>query len=346
MLFIEKNPSTAFDLETPVAMGSTGDPPVPSGHWPDGTGKRLAPATGARKSTDAFPIPSGGSPLGTGQWPVLPGRGACSPTSAFRFNLCALFFAALLLCGTGCATRHLETSSTRRFEFATDTMAFPNDLVWEYFFDTKGRWTNQRREPRPDYTHHCFVVARVARQFFQNARFDPALPRLGESENRGLIRRVAKSNLRRDRPESEKIVIPGYRNLREFSAAQESLFKSECGGPWQSYLQRGHWRMILPMSRRHQDKMAEQLEREITSGRPCLVHIFRFPQLSINHALLLFDVSEAGREIRFATYDPNKPDHPVTLTFDRDKRSFDFPANDYFIGGRVKIYEIYHQWDY
>ena len=263
-----------------------------------------------------------------------------------RAWLPVLFLCAFCLGGTGCVSHREHVAAPRPFDFATDTLAYPNDLVWEYYFDAQGKWTNRRRQPQPDYTHHCFVVARVAEQFFQIARFDSALPKAGGTEYRNLIRKVATSDLRHDRPESEKIVIPGYASLREFSAAQESLFKSECGGAWQSYTQRGHWRMLLPMSRRHQERMAQQLKDEIAGGHPALVHIFRFPKLSINHALLLFGVSDDGRKIHFETYDPNKPDHPAVLTFDREQKSFDFPANDYFIGGRVKIYQIYHKWDY
>ena len=55
-----------------VAVGGSGDPPVPSGHWPDGTGRPLVAEIGAGNSSTVFPIPSGESLLGTGQWPVLP----------------------------------------------------------------------------------------------------------------------------------------------------------------------------------------------------------------------------------------------------------------------------------
>src|SRR5271168_3121650 len=67
-------------------MGGTGDPPVPSGHWPDGTGRTLVLQTDVRKSSCALPVPSGGSPLGTGQWPVPPTENT-TPTSEFGFNL-------------------------------------------------------------------------------------------------------------------------------------------------------------------------------------------------------------------------------------------------------------------
>jgi hypothetical protein len=252
---------------------------------------------------------------------------------------------SLLLCG--CATsRPIVPANSRAFEFQKDTFAYANELVWEYGFDANGKWKGHARQPKPDYTHHCFVVARAARQFFQFARFDPAQPEADAATYRRLIRGVMKQSARRDVPDSERIVIPGYADLREFSLAQELLLKAECGGAWQSYFQRGHWRMIFPFSREHQRKTAEALLAEVKQNRPPVVHVVRFPQLTINHALVLFDANETTREIQFTVYDPNKPEKPATLTYDRVKKTFFFPANDYFPGGRVDVYEIYRGWVY
>jgi hypothetical protein len=61
-----------FNRVKKFGTGSTGDPPVPSGHWPDGTGSARVWKTSARKNANASTFPSGESPLGTGQWPVPP----------------------------------------------------------------------------------------------------------------------------------------------------------------------------------------------------------------------------------------------------------------------------------
>jgi hypothetical protein len=185
------------------------------------------------------------------------------------------------------------------------------------------------------------VVARSARQFFQFAQFEPDLPKADEATYRKLIRRVVAQDPQRNLPDSDRIVIPGYANLREFSVGQEHSLKAKCGGAWRSYFQRGHWRMIFPFSREHQRKTAESLVAKIKHNRPPVVHIVRFPQLTINHALVLFDATETEKEIQFAVYDPNKPEKPSRLTFDRATKTFSFPANDYFPGGLVDIYEIY-----
>ena len=46
--------SILFNPNSEVGMGSTGDPPVPSGHWPDGTRPTLELERDVRKSSCAF----------------------------------------------------------------------------------------------------------------------------------------------------------------------------------------------------------------------------------------------------------------------------------------------------
>ncbi|MEO8425689.1 MAG: hypothetical protein ABI651_01120 [Verrucomicrobiota bacterium] len=254
----------------------------------------------------------------------------------------------LALIVSGCATARHESAADRRpFVFQQDTLDYANQLVWEYHFDpATGQTSHSLREPPPTYSHHCFVVARSAKEFFEHARFDPNLPIADEPAYRQLIRRVVSQSPRRWSRADEKVVIPGYANLREFSAAQERLLQSECGGAWQSYFQRGHWRMIFPFARNHQARVARQLVEDLKDNRPPIVHIVCFPSLSINHAILLFDFCETDGEITFAAYDPNAPEQPTVLNYDRASRSFNFPRNAYFHGGRVDIYEVYHAWNY
>ncbi len=239
-----------------------------------------------------------------------------------------------------------KAEARRPFNFQTDTFAYPNDLVWEYYFDEHGKWTSRPRLPRPDYTHHCFVVARSTRQFFEHARFDPTQPVADGATYRRLIRRVISIAPNQTLPEANKVVIPGYANLHAFSEAQAPVLKAECGGAWQSYTQHGHWRMLLPFTRGHQKRMSEQLLADLKENRPPVVHLVRFPQLTINHAVVLYDATQTEKEIRFAAYDPNNPKVSVPLTFDRASRTFQFPANDYYPGGRVDVYEVYQDWRY
>jgi len=248
----------------------------------------------------------------------------------------------LLILFSGCSSpARLKHASARQFDFARDTFSYPNELVWEYSFNENGKWTGHRRAVKPTYSQHCFVVARSACQFFQNAVFDPGLPMVEEETYRKLVRRLISTNPREALPEDRKIVFPGYADLRSFSQVHGRLLKEECGGAWQCYFQRGNWRMIFPFSRHHQQNVAEQLKTRLDRKSVAVVHVVRFPQLSINHAMLMFGVEETSNEIHFLTYDPNEPEKQVRITYDRAARTFYLPANAYFSGGRIDVYPIY-----
>ena len=115
---------------------------------------------------------------------------------------------ALVAWTGGCATRNISEANRRPFVFGQDTFFYRNDLVWEYVFDdASGRTSHRPREPKSDYTHHCFVVARSARQFFQFARFDPAQPVADEKTYRRLIERIVARDPMRSISDEERIVI-------------------------------------------------------------------------------------------------------------------------------------------
>src|SRR5262245_452223 len=190
-----------------------------------------------------------------------------------------------LLCG--CASTRSRTQS-RQFDFSKDTFAYANELVWEYGFNTNGEWATHRRDPPPEYSLHCFVVARSAFQFFENTRFDPQKPQADEATYRKLVRRVIGTSPRKQIEPEDVIVIPGYPDLRSFSKDHTKLLKAECGGAWQSYFQRGNWRMIFPFTRHQQLGMAERIKDRVKTGQLALIHLVRFPQLTINHTVLIY----------------------------------------------------------
>lgn len=253
--------------------------------------------------------------------------------------------ALIFLLAAGCASS--PRSFSRPFTFRADTFAYANELVWEYEFDdATGKTSHRKRVPEPEYTHHCFVVARAAKQFFQNARFDPSLPQADDETYRKLVRRVVSVAPRKVLPEDRKVVVPGYANLFDFSRDRARVLQDECGGAWRSYFQKGHWRMIFPLTRAHQERMSRQLLDSLRRNRPAVIHVVRFPSLAINHSLVVFDAEESAQQIVFRVYDPNDPAKPSPLTYNRVTRRFELPRNGYFTGGRVDIYEIYHAWNY
>ena len=252
----------------------------------------------------------------------------------------ALLLAAAAALG-GCAPDPvLKPANVREFSFERDVFAFSNDLKWRYKFDPASGERKVEENPDAEYALHCFVLARSARQFYQFARFAPEQPRADEETYRGLVREVVAHDPAKTES-IERVVIPGYANLRAFSADYEAMLKDELGSPAESYLQRGNWRIAFPFPEGHQEKTAENLLAEIRANRPPLVHLIVFPEITINHAVMVYDAVEKRRKIVFRIYDPNDGGKPAKLTYDLRDREFTFPKSDYFPGGKVSVYEIY-----
>jgi len=233
----------------------------------------------------------------------------------------------------------------RRFEFERDAFTFANELIWEYRFDSAtGRTTFTQRTPKPDYAHRCFVLTCAARQFLYHARFESDKAAADEETYRRLIREVVARNPRTPCERGQQVAIPGYASLRQFSQAREALLKSECGGAWRSYVLRSHWRMLFPIARAHQTRTAAQLAAAIRRHESPIIHLVLFPKLTINHGMVLFDTAETKDEIRFQAYDPNDPEKPTLLSFERATQTFFLPANRYWAGGKLDVIEIYRGW--
>ena len=237
------------------------------------------------------------------------------------------------------------THSPHCFAFERNTFAFANELVWEYRLNAgTGQIETVKRTPPPSYTLRCFVLVRSARQFLFNACFDPTQPPLSPELYRPLIRKVVSRSPRQPcRPEN-RVIIPGYDCLRAFSKAHEAILKAECGGAWQSYVLRSHWRMVFPFSRTNQEATSDSLRWAIAQSRSSIVHVVRFPALTINHGLLLFRCEPMGQDLRFSAYDPNIPERPTELTYSKSKRTFFLPRNHYWAGGQVDVVHIFRNW--
>ena len=52
--------------------------------------------------------------------------------------------------------------------------------------------------------------------------------------------------------------------------------------------------MIFRVSGRFQEKMAEKLKRSLHQRGVSLVHLFRFPRITINHGIVLYGFTEIG----------------------------------------------------
>jgi hypothetical protein len=243
------------------------------------------------------------------------------------------------------AKTNSNETDARRFEFARDSFGFANELVWEYQWNaTAGRRTLRPRQPKPGYAHRCFALARVARQFFYHARFAADQPMAGEDSYRQLVRGVIARHPRIPCKVENQIIIPGFAGLREFSRAHEKLLKIACGPAWRSYFLRSHWRVAVLFTRAHQSRTAGALAAALQQNRLPILHLVKFPAMSINHCIVLFAATETGRGWEFESYDPNNAKEPERLTFDRSSQTFFLEPNACWPGGALNVSHIYRSW--
>ena len=239
----------------------------------------------------------------------------------------------------------LISAPVTSFDPDRDVFHFPNRLRWDYGltqFDTP-----PPKEPGPDdfdarFNQHCGQMLRAARQFFYAARFAPEASRVSQGEYRELLAKVIESDPRVTRPARAPIVIPGYSDLYEFSEINVGITKEALGGSLETYRQRGNWRMIFSFSPKQRRKTAESLLASLEAGHPPIVHILRFPHITVNHNLLLYRAEATTTQIRFEAYDPNSPQVPVMLRYDRASAEFDLSPTRYWAGGTLNAYEVFH----
>jgi hypothetical protein len=99
--------------------------------------------------------------------------------------------------------------------------------------------------------------------------------------------------------------------------------------------------MVFPVWAWQQERMVHQLKQALHKRPAPIVHLFRFPRVTINHGIVLFGANESEQAIQFEAYDPNIPEHPVKLIYERAARAFYFPKAHYWAGGRVSVIEVY-----
>ena len=258
------------------------------------------------------------------------GRGGLGPL----LGLTALLF------GSACAmvgSPRAEAPPPARFEPQRDTFAFPNLVRAE-----RPGWND-------GFANYCLVMSRAAGQFFRFARFEPTAPPVPSDEYTRLTREVLGRPLwARSAPDAERVVIPGYPDLRAFSAAQEGAIKAAFGWHFWSMAHWRTWRVALALSGDHQAGVARELMAEINAGRPAPLMITNFPHEDLlNHAVLVHDYRRPrdaeGRvtAIEFLVYDPNDPGSPLAIRFDEMTRQFWVPPLTYGPPGPIRVFRLY-----
>jgi len=241
-------------------------------------------------------------------------------------------------------TRAGATAS--EFRFDRDTFAFQNATVLKYhdgiaFFRPK----SETDDPANKYTRRCFVMTRTVIQFRKFARFDPRAARLNDQPLATRIRAVVHLEpWREPLADNQRIVFPGYANLREISKARAQVFQDNIGSGFVTYFRPSNIRMVFLQSPGYQQKTHANLDAALSRGDVFVAYLSTYPKMSINHSVLIYGrkKSHPGDELeRYFVYDPNHAEAPRELTWSPRERAFAYQKDIDFIGGFVRVYQTY-----
>jgi hypothetical protein len=227
-----------------------------------------------------------------------------------------------------------DVTSVPAFSFETDTFAFPNHI----------------RARNPDlpglYANYCFVLARGVRQFHQFARFDPTAPRVDRAQYERLVRRVvSRAPWRPSLPPEDRVVIPGYRTLREFSAAEEVAVKAGLGGRLWTWLHWTNWRVTFEqLPPEHQADVLREIRDELAAGRLVQLLVTNWPKPELNHTVVAYGYRRHATGIDLAVWDPNDPAAPGTVTFEAPRQRFWATRVYDTEPGTIRVFRMYYSW--
>jgi hypothetical protein len=233
-----------------------------------------------------------------------------------------------------------STASSKVFDLQTDTFHFSNQTYFDYKVASDREIIILRRKGKvPDYSRHCFQLCRGVLQFDTFADFRPDLPPVSEEEYAKLVREVSRIPAW-SAPPRNKVVIPGYPDLDSFSASHALTIQKNLGVWWPSYFRIGNWRIVLPVTRSSQAKVAAWLQSELDKQRIRAVYITRFQP--INHCLAVYRYEQRpDGDLVFFVYDANQAKKIVHLTYRAADRSFYYDRTWYYIGGLVSVLPLY-----
>lgn len=235
------------------------------------------------------------------------------------------------------------------FRFERDTFAFQNATVLKYKNGhPSARTKSEKNDPANQYARNCFVMTRSAMQFRKFARFDPRGTRLDDKELAARIRQVARHEPWQPAlPPNQRVIFPGYANLREISKAHTRVFQENLGNGFATYFRPGNFRMFYEHSPEYQEKTHAHLDAALARGDLFVGYLSTYPKLSINHAVLVYARKRShsrGKIEHYLAYDPNHAEAPRALTWSPREHAFSYQKDIDFVGGFTRVYQVYGKW--
>jgi hypothetical protein len=227
-----------------------------------------------------------------------------------------------------------------RFTYPDDTFDFKNETKWNY---VGGAIRPESRNPHErDYTGRCMVLARASVQFWKFARFEPHAPPVDDAELARRIRQIcARSVWLPALAPRDRIVIPGYRDLRDASGPRCQVFEDNIGFGWPFYFRAGNIVIATWVTRAMEDRLNGEIFHDLAMNTPTIIWAYRFPSLKMNHVIVVTSGTRDARGYHYLVYDTNYRDAIKHLDYDPATRMFRFEPVYYFKGGPVTVRSLY-----
>jgi len=104
-----------------------------------------------------------------------------------------------------------------------------------------------------------------------------------------------------------------------------------------------NWRVVFPMPRWQQERVARETLAELADGRPVQFLVTNFPTWELNHTVLAYAYAlDATGNVLFTVYDPNDPVEPGRITFDRTERRFEASRLYDTEQGPIRAFRMYY----
>jgi hypothetical protein len=250
---------------------------------------------------------------------------------------------AYCLCAFAAVTSARAANKSSEFRFDRDTFAFANQTVFEYH-EGHASLRKSSGTKRDAYNRHCFVMSRTAVQFKKFARFEPRSAPLDDASLAARIRDVTRQpTWAEPLPQDQRIVFPGYKDLKEMSKARRELVQLNIGHGWPSYFRISNARMMFQDGVGYQERTHQQLNTALGRGELFVAFLTTYPRFSINHSVLIYKLKSSSPNPgdHYLVYDPNHPESPRNLTWSARDRSFSYEKDWDFVGGLVRVYQVY-----
>jgi hypothetical protein len=234
-------------------------------------------------------------------------------------------------------------SAAPEFRFNRDTFAFANQTVFEYH-DGHASLRKASATKRDAYNRHCFVMSRTVVQFKNFARFEPRSNPLDDASLAARVRAVTRQAAwAKPLPENQRIVFPGYRDLKEMSKARREVVQLNIGHGWPSYFRISNARMMFQDGKGYQERTHAQLNAALARGELFVAFLTTYPRFSINHSVLIYKLKSSSPNPgdHYFVYDPNHPESPRELIWSARDRAFSYQKDWDFVGGVVRVYQVY-----